>query len=976
MLTLISTLLVVLSLYWLYQTYMNTNSLLYRLKKLEEHFQIQQDKIIELLKKEGKKDDINNQEAESSVGKTTASSQDEIKTPIFDIASTVIKENREKTKEITTSQVEHYAYDKQESYRAQEKTIPFVKESAEPIIGIQSNSHHVLADKPVSQVSSHHVAQHNEGKVIQKNKPTNQSAQVDTFKPVMPIIRKALIKSKPKKTHQQASIFELIWKWIITGNPLAKIGMLLLFFGLSYLLKYSIENDVISASTRLMMAGVGCFVLLGLGWWLQQKNRIYALILQGGGIGGLYITIFAATKIYDFIPITFAFIIMVLVCFTSILFAIIQRAISLAILASLGGYLAPILLSSGDGNYIALFSYYLILSIGILIISHWQVWRLLNLIGFVFTFGVGCLWAISHYQDVYYLPCQLFLIANWFIFGIATELLTLRKKIKRNIPLDATLLFGTPLIGFLFQYRLVSEWEFGVSVASSLYALIYFALSYVILKRYQTEGKLLAIAFWMLSVIFATLAVPFAFSSEWTSLVWAFEGVMILVFSLLQQQKKAALAGTLLIAISFILLMSTKFIQFDQWIMFVVEIIIIFATATLWFHGKIQNIDNKAIGFAALFVGVISWIYSLFILLENGDIWSVPQVRLIALAIILVSCWGMYYAGRAFTFFELSSCSVLIWPTSALVILIYLYETRSLIDSGWSALIWCAILVSGFYLLKFNTFLLHQRLKKPFIHGIHLSFIALFLFTETIGFNHLYDAQESLHFSAALFSINAFIILSYLLSYKVNWIKPYQDIYWMFAIPVSVILVLFLIWANMNSGTQMNIPFIPLLNPMDIMGITGGIIAYRFVMLLKQHEQYKINLQNYHYIINYGIPILLFWWGNGVLIRGVAFMSDIDWNMQQIIASKIIETLLAIVWTITALATMVIATRKTRRSQWFVGGVLLLCVIAKLFLIDMSLSSGLLRALAFIGVAIIILLIGYFSPLPPKKKVELSKKQE
>lgn len=55
MLTLISTLLVVLSLYWLYQTYMNTNSLLYRLKKLEEHFQIQQDKIIELLKKRRKK---------------------------------------------------------------------------------------------------------------------------------------------------------------------------------------------------------------------------------------------------------------------------------------------------------------------------------------------------------------------------------------------------------------------------------------------------------------------------------------------------------------------------------------------------------------------------------------------------------------------------------------------------------------------------------------------------------------------------------------------------------------------------------------------------------------------------------------------------------------------------------------------------------------------------------------------------------
>ncbi|OEJ08128.1 hypothetical protein BHE89_13890 [Shigella sp. FC1967] len=95
-------------------------------------------------------------------------------------------------------------------------------------------------------------------------------------------------------------------------------------------------------------------------------------------------------------------------------------------LASLGGYLAPVLLSTGSGNYIALFSYYLILSIGILIISHWQVWRLLNLIGFAFTFGIGFIWAIPNYTHADYLPCQLFLIANWLILDVATELSTLK----------------------------------------------------------------------------------------------------------------------------------------------------------------------------------------------------------------------------------------------------------------------------------------------------------------------------------------------------------------------------------------------------------------------------------------------------------------------------------------------------------------------------------------------------------------------
>ncbi len=71
---------------------------------------------------------------------------------------------------------------------------------------------------------------------------------------------------------------------------------------------------------------------------------------------------------------------------------------SFAMLASLGGYLAPLLLSTGGGSFVALFSFYLLLSIGILVISIWQHWRELNLLGLPFTFGVGGLWGLNDYQ--------------------------------------------------------------------------------------------------------------------------------------------------------------------------------------------------------------------------------------------------------------------------------------------------------------------------------------------------------------------------------------------------------------------------------------------------------------------------------------------------------------------------------------------------------------------------------------------------
>lgn len=1006
-LTLIVTIFVVVSLYWQYHAYINSNSLLHRIKQLEEKFTEQQEKLFKLLNKDNAVDirtELDTQKCEvkdlsrdikrepQPTGPTyqskTVESIDTIEpvqnkaenngTPVYQHAQASQEKAFNKTfpneenPSVQSSRVNDINLENKQSSKPEISTAPTPKEPEpyRPKVATSRFAHHYQKEvkqtyvEPASDLLMENRAgvasasltrsetSHSENATPQVNRPASQ------YRPNL----------NPRSKRQQKSILGLIWNWVVTGNPLAKIGMLLLFFGLSYLLKYSIDNELVSASTRLMMAGTGCLALLGIGWWLRKKNLIYALILQGGGIGGFYITIFAATKIYDFIPIGIALAIMVLICIVSVILAVLHRAISLAVLASLGGYLAPVLLSTGSGNYIALFSYYLILSIGILIISHWQVWRLLNLIGFAFTFGIGFIWAIPNYTHADYLPCQLFLIANWLIFGIATELSTLKNKLKLNIPFDATLLFGTPLIGFIFQYRLASEWPYGVAIASSLYGLAYFALSWFALKRYREEGKLLAIAFLMLSATFATLAVPFAFSAEWTSIVWAIEGVMILAFSVLQQQKKPAIAGTILVAVSFVLLFNMPIISLGDWLMLVTQVIVVFAVGVLWYRAQFTHLDNRAIGYVTLFISTVSWGYSVLLLQEYGEHWLSPEVKSITFAFILISCWGMFFAGRKAQFSELASCSILFWPMSALIMLVYIYLSGSLIDNGLSTIIWITIFASGFYLLKVNTLLSKQRINKALIHSMHLIFIGLFLFTEFIWLMDVTYLYVSLHFASIIFGISLFIAISYMLAMKVNWIKEYQNAYWVVTLPALGLLVLSLIFANFNDGTESGIKFIPLFNLMDLMGIIGIWIGYQFISVIKCSPKYQALLKNNLPILNYIIPAMIFWWANGILLRGLVFATDIDWSSYAIINSKVIQTVLAIIWAITALVTMVMATRKKSRSQWFIGGVLLAVVIAKLFLIDTSLSSGLLRALAFIGVAILILLIGYFSPLPPKRQ--------
>lgn len=256
------------------------------------------------------------------------------------------------------------------------------------------------------------------------------------------------------------------------GNPLAKLGIVLLFLGLSFLLRYTVEHSLFPIELRLAATALFAMVLLAVGWRLRHRQRIYALILRGGATGVLYLTVFGAFRLWQMLPMTLAFALLVVICAASVGLAVLQKALSLAMLASLGGYLAPLLLSTGGGSVVALFSFYLMLSIGILAISIWQHWRELNLLGLLFTFGVGGVWGLSDYQPEDYAICQLFLIANTLIFGVFSVALSLRAQGKGKHIIDGALLFAPPLIGFGMQYGMTSHWTYGPALSAGLWCVL------------------------------------------------------------------------------------------------------------------------------------------------------------------------------------------------------------------------------------------------------------------------------------------------------------------------------------------------------------------------------------------------------------------------------------------------------------------------------------------------------------------------
>jgi uncharacterized membrane protein len=339
-------------------------------------------------------------------------------------------------------------------------------------------------------------------------------------------------------------------RWFMQGNPLAKLGILLLFLGLSFLLRYTVEHSLFPLELRLVAAALFAIVLLAIGWRLRHKQPIYALILQGGATGALYLTVFGAFRLWQMLPMTLAFVLLVVICAASVGLAILQKALSLAMLASLGGYLAPLLLSTGSGNYVALFSFYLLLSVGILAISVWQHWRELNLLGLLFTFGVGGLWGLDDYQPAYYLNCQLFLIANILLFGVLSVALSLRAQAKGKQIIDGVLLFAPPLIGFGMQYAIIRHWEYGPALSALGYGGFYLVLAWLALRRYPSLGRPLVLAALALGGAFTTLAIPLALSAQWTAMAWALEGLGILWLGVQQQQRRMSYSGTALLVLA------------------------------------------------------------------------------------------------------------------------------------------------------------------------------------------------------------------------------------------------------------------------------------------------------------------------------------------------------------------------------------------------------------------------------------------
>lgn len=163
--------------------------------------------------------------------------------------------------------------------------------------------------------------------------------------------------------------------------------------------------------------------------------------------------------------------------------------------------------------------------------------------------------------------------------------------------------------------------------------------------------------------------------------------------------------------------------------------------------------------------------------------------------------------------------------------------------------------------------------------------------------------------------------------------------------------------ANFSLDGQLLGVYLPLLNPLDLTLIS--ILLYQSYVALKVDS-------NYRTIVLVACGLGEFVTVSSMLVRGFASVWGTPTWEHGAWSVSMVQTGLTILWTVIAMVLMFLANKKAIRLVWFAGIALLTIVVAKLVLIDMSNTSAVLRVVSFIGAGLLMLVIGYLAPLPPK----------
>jgi uncharacterized membrane protein len=771
--------------------------------------------------------------------------------------------------------------------------------------------------------------------------------------------------------------------WLTGGNVVARAGALILFIGLAFLMK--LAYAAVAPGARLAGVAAGGAALLALGWRLRATRPGYAVSLQGAGVAILYLTVYGALRLFGMVDAASAFVLMALVAGAAAVLAVRQESQALAVLGFGGGFLAPILASTGQGSHVVLFGYYALVNAGLAAVAWNRAWRPLTFAGFILTFGVAALWGWKYFQPALFATTQPFLLlflASYLALQVRFALL---RAPRWNDVVDGTSVFGVPLVGFGLQAALVRDFEYGTALSAAALGAVYAVLSSR-LRRHPVGLGMLTDAYAALAAGFLTLAIPLAVDARWTAAAWALEGAGI-AWAALRSGRRLPLALGLGLqaaaAAAFVLgeLRPEPGLAVLNRAFLGAVMLAAAALFTAW-RADVQAREARAAtrtpvvsdGLALLLFawGLAWWFGAGLREIER----HVPGNGMVPSALLFAA-----FTAAAFQ----AACERLPWPRAQApalasvpaTVLLAVLETWSEPESrppleGVGLIAWPAAWAAHLGVLSRHPDA--SRGLRVALHALVPVTMALVLGREIDLrlWNALGDTSWSLIGQALPAAVLLFLPVALLARRGGASADPTPAEEGWALHGAGLLAAGLAVWSLLagvsGEGYTPPIPWWPLANPLDLAVLAMPLLALPWLRVARAHFAGH-GVTGYAAHVPAALALVTFVNLNFVLLRDFAIVLAYGSWHELLLLSSEVQAGLSLLWTTVALAAMWAASRSARRPPWFAGAWLMAIAVAKLLLVDLANAGTLARIVSFVGVGGLMLVIGWVSPLPPRSTV-------
>lgn len=789
---------------------------------------------------------------------------------------------------------------------------------------------------------------------------TQVQAQIQSLQFSQETSTTLLIKSSTQQIETRpdasTSLIAQIRDWIFKGNPVLKVAILVLVIGIVLLLRFAAEQWQLSLAVKLTIIALSSGVITALGMMLQHKNRSFALALEGLGLAGLFLTLFFAYYTHVIPNIYMASSCFSLIMLLTLSLSLKQQSVELALMAMLIAYIAPFTLPVRDATLVELLTYYLLINIAIAVMSTLRPWKYLNQIGFLVTAIVGGVYAVYHGDLHNKQSLTILIFAHTAVFiwlGFRFSQLIAKQDVeqfKLKPSLDIALIFGAPIVSYLFLYLLYFHQSILLASFSLVFAVL-FAGIYQFSKRNQSI-YLISQSYFSLALIFMALIPPILLHGQWSVVGWVVEGVCIWGYALYRQ---SAISRYLAMALMTVAGITSLYYLFElpnfpttmYWSLSISYIVAVLLA------NSCENFRQQLNALSTLFLSLLMIAASTMLLILLLDYFKGTHQYIYTLLLLSIS-----YLLMNELMLKLKASSTWLIPKWIGIIPIYVFALIILLDISQNGVLVWRDTVEQWGVAAAGLALATVWLRPFYAAGFEREWVSLGVLV-SLSLSSLSLISNMPYISVVIFPL-----------LFCGWCFVQKRSDWQIFWQTRTSLALMLVWmfcSQLFSQQAFQGYLLPILNPFDLISIA---MLAGFLWMLNLQQK-----QNQQQGIDQGIlavlsVLSLLWLSSYIVLRALHVYFATPYNQLSLWQDATVQLSLTLLWVSLALITMSIASRKLLRALWILGGSILVIVTLKLVLFDLSHIGTLTRVISFLGSGFMMLIIAYIAPIPEPKRLE------